>query len=234
MSPISQPSQPPKIPHQTQPAKSPKKTLPQSTHRGILEDYDLEAPLENGIQLHSIETLAEMLFSKDHLESIFADPSSLLKFTSFLSFHRPKSVPTLIYYLDVTKSLRALRYANAVAASLEPLPGRDFSSKIPKQMFNSELEDRADKAFEVLLHDDLPAYVTHMYIQAVRPSILTPSMRMQTPATAIPPSQGGPEGLAEVFCLTEPARPDNPIVFVSEGAFNIFRMPCRSLKLIDV
>lgn len=35
--------------------------------------------------------------------------------------------------------------------------------------------------------------------------------------TLAPHLREASEGLAEVFCLTDPSRPDNPIVFASEG-----------------
>jgi hypothetical protein len=91
----------------------------------LLEDdphsFDLVAPVEYERKQTSLEDLSENLFSRQHLQAIFNDTPSLLRFTSFLSATRPKSVPVLIYYLDALKALRAINYANAVAEALEPI-----------------------------------------------------------------------------------------------------------------
>jgi len=185
--------------------------------------FDLAPPVEDIQKLHSMETLSDILFSREHLKTIFADPSLLLKFTAFLSTYRPRSVPILIYYLDATKALKAINYANALAEALEPIAGYDFTSFPAKTTMNSILEDKADQAFNVLVQEDLPAYITHVYVQVVHLSI----MRRITGATA-PRSQEASDGLAEVFCLSDPSRPDNPIVFASEGMCFVERI--RSLE----
>ena len=181
------------------------------------EDYDLDAPLDVRENFLSAEILSELLFCKEHLESIFGNASLLLKFTTFLSVYRPDSIPTLLYYLDARKALRAIAYANTVAHKLESLPGLAFSESQPSPLNFSELAEKAQKAFEVMIAEDLPAYVTHLYVHAVKTNLSKPSALGAQSLSTVPPSQGGPEGLAEVFCVTEPSRPDNPIVFVSEA-----------------
>ena len=84
---------------------------------------------------------------------------------------------------------------------------------------NKDLEDRAARAFQVMVDQDLPAFVTQMYVQVVSQSI---SQRIT--GTLAPHLREASEGLAEVFCLTDPSRPDNPIVFASEGLF--LMSPC--------
>ena len=121
-------------------------------------------------------------------------------------------MPLLIYYLDALKALKAIAYANAIAESLEPIPGCEFSISTAKQTVNEDLERKADQAFEAMVRHDLPAYITHIYIQTVSLSI-TRRISGTLPAHL----QEASEGLAEVFCLTDPSRPDNPIVFASEG-----------------
>lgn len=178
----------------------------------LAEDFDLAAQIEDGDKLHSPETLSELLFSGEHLKTIFADPSLLLKFTSFLSANRPNSIPILIYYMDATKAMKAISYVNAIAEALEPVPGHDFTSLPTKTTVNSELEDKAEKAFDILVQEDLPAYIAHVYVQIVKSNMVR---RVTGPM--IPPSQESLEGLAEAFCVTDASRPDNPIVFASEG-----------------
>ena len=174
--------------------------------------FDLVAPPESDHQAFSLETRSEQLFSRAHLEIMFSQPSSLLRFTAFLSTHRPQSVPILIYYLDALKALKAIKYANAIAEALSPITGHDFTADLASSTTNRELEDKAASAFDVLTEEDLPAFITNMYIQIVSMSI---SQRIT--GTLAPHLREASEGLAEVFCLTDPSRPDNPIVFASEG-----------------
>lgn len=174
--------------------------------------FDLVAPPADEYHKFSLEERSEQLFSRAHLEIIFSNPTLLLRFTAFLSTHRPQSVPILIYYLDALKALKAIKYANAIAEALQPIADHSFTTEASKATVNQHLEEKAYKAFTVLTEHDLPAYITQMYIQIVSLSI---SRRI----TGTLPShlREASEGLAEVFCLTDPSRPDNPIVFASEG-----------------
>lgn len=174
--------------------------------------FDLVAPAEVGYKQYSLETRSDQLFSTEHLKTIFSDPSLLLRFTGFLSQNRASSVPILIYYLDAIKALKAISYSNAIAEALEPIDGFDFTSQIAKSTVNEDLEVKAKQAFDAMVREDLPAYITHTYIQTV-------SLSIQRRITGTLPShlREASEGLAEVFCLTDPSRPDNPIVFASEG-----------------
>ncbi|EXJ78309.1 hypothetical protein A1O3_09470 [Capronia epimyces CBS 606.96] len=162
-------------------------------------------------EVFSLEKQAEALFSRAHLQVIFADPTFLFKFTSFLGVHRPQSVPTLVHYLDSLKSLRAIHYANAICEGLDPVEGLDFTQNPIKPTINTSLEERAYKAFGVLVTEELPAYITHQYIQIVGASITA-----RVTGALSPQLRDASDGLAEVFCLTDPSRHDNPIVFASE------------------
>ncbi|KAI9888943.1 MAG: hypothetical protein M1814_006121 [Vezdaea aestivalis] len=181
----------------------------------LIEDdprsFDLVAPPTGEIQTYSLESRSEQLFSKEHLKIIFDDPSLLLKFTAFLSSYRPESVPILIYYLDATKALKAIQYSNAVAEALEPLDGFEFTLTQARATTNSVLEDKAAQAFGQLVREDFPAYITYLYVKVVSVSITK-----RVTGTMAPHLREASEGLAEVFCLTDPSRPDNPIVFASE------------------
>ncbi|KAH7073379.1 hypothetical protein FB567DRAFT_611632 [Paraphoma chrysanthemicola] len=182
----------------------------------LLEDdprsWDLVAPPEQeGRKQFSLERQSEQLLSKEHLKAIFNDTPSLLRFTTFLTAARPKSIPILIYYLDALKALRAISYANAVAEALEPIEGHEFTQNGARPTVNAVLEEKANQAFDVLVRDDLPAFVTHVFTQVVSVSI---SKRV---TGNLPPMlREASEGLAEVFCLTDPSRTDNPIIFASE------------------
>ena len=174
--------------------------------------FDLVAPIQAGVRQYSLETRSEQLFSTEHLKIIFNDPSLLLRFTAFLSSNRASSIPILIYYLDAVKALKAISYSNAIAEALEPIGGFDFTTNTARATVNADLEEKARQAFDALVREDLPAYITHTYIQTV-------SLSIQRRITGTLPVhlREASEGLAEVFCLTDPSRPDNPIVFASEG-----------------
>ena len=185
----------------------------------IAGSFDLVAPPDAGHQSFSLETRSVQLFSREHLETIFLEPSLLLRFTAFLSTHRPQSVPILIYYLDALKALKAINYANAIAEALSPIAGHGFTSDPAAPTANSALEAKARQSFDIMVTQDLPAYVTQIYIQIVSLSI---SRRIT--GTLAPHLREASEGLAEVFCLTDPSREDNPIVFASEGMSLLFRL----------
>ena len=179
------------------------------TFEALPEDFDLNTSVEEENQIEMLEKVSELIFSPMHLQAIFQDPSALLKFTSFLSANRPQSVPTLIYYLDATKALQAIKYANSIAKALEPMSSQELSA-MTTDTANPELEAKAQKAFDLLAERDLPAYTAHLYVQVVKASMMKPVAQGPQPGEAS-------EGYAEVFCLTDPSRPDNPIVFASEG-----------------
>ncbi|KAF1964723.1 hypothetical protein BU23DRAFT_491751 [Bimuria novae-zelandiae CBS 107.79] len=183
----------------------------------LLEDdpqsYELTAPSNEATagKSFNLETRSGQLFSKEHLEAIFRDTPSFLRFTSFLSTNRPKSVPILVYYLDALKAMRAIQYANAVAEALEPIDGHEFTEHPPRATINAVLEDKAQQAFDMLVKEELPAFITHTFIQVV-------SVSVQKRVTGNLPLhlRESSEGLAEVFCVTDPSRSDNPIIFASE------------------
>jgi len=182
----------------------------------VLEDdpgnFDLlAAPPEEATGVYPLEKRSEQLMSKEHLRLIFQDPKLLLQFTGFLNSHRPRSVRTLVYYLDSLKALRAIDYANAISEALEPLRDLDFTNAPPSQTMNKSLHDRADQAFDVLVRDDLPAFIAYSWIQ-----IVSESIQRRITGTLAPHLREASEGLAEVFCLSDPSRKDNPIVFASE------------------
>ena len=178
--------------------------------------YDLVAPSQGQKEVYSLEKRSQTLFSREHLQVIFSDPALLFKFTSFLSAHRPKSVPVLVFYLDALKAIRALHYANAICDGLDPIEGFEFTSQRPKPSVNPSLEQKANGAFDVLVKEELPAYITHLYIQ-----IVSLSISRRVTGSLAPHLQAASEGLAEVFCLTDPSRSDNPIVFASEGEIQL-------------
>jgi hypothetical protein len=175
--------------------------------------YDLLAPVEEDQRKeYSLEKRAQTLFSREHLRIIFNDPPLLFRFTAFLTSQRPQSLPMLVYYLDTLKAIRAIHYANAISEGLDSVKGVEFTSQPVSPTTNASLEQKAQDAFDVLAREDLPAYITSLYIE-----IVTVSIKKRVTGSLSPRLRDASEGLAEVFCLTDPSRPDNPIVFASEG-----------------
>lgn len=174
--------------------------------------FDLVVPAHALGKQYTLETQSELLFSVKHLEVIFQDPVLLQRFSNFLSTSRRDSLPILAYYLDTLKALKAIDYANALIGSLKTIGGLDFTEDPIAATVNNALRKRADEAFEAMANQDLPAYITHTLIQTVSITI-----RRRITDTLPLHLRDLSEGLAEVFCLSDPSRPDNPIVFASEG-----------------
>ncbi|KAI1097459.1 hypothetical protein F4804DRAFT_171401 [Jackrogersella minutella] len=173
--------------------------------------FDLVSPcISPGIQ-YSLETRSEALFSRDHLEVIFDDPILLRRFMDFLYAFRPKSVPILVYYLDALKALKAINYANAVTSSLLPIRGLTFTEDAVSKTSNESLREKARKAFQSLVNEDLPAYITHIWIQTVGVTL-----KRRITNTLPEHLRGLSNGLAEVFCLTDPSRLNNPVIFATK------------------
>ncbi|KAK6846004.1 hypothetical protein PG987_001192 [Apiospora arundinis] len=177
--------------------------------------FDLVVPgyQEDGQRCrYELETRSDLLFSRRHLQAIFDDPTQLRRFSSFLYEQRPTSIELLKYYLGLLKALRAIEYSNSVAQNLMPPADTDVTQHggengaLPTT-YNQELQMQADLAFDHLTREDLPMYITHVWIKTVSVSVKHRIMGTLPHVS---------EGLAEVFCLTDPSRPDNPIVFTSD------------------
>ncbi|KAI0454493.1 hypothetical protein F5B21DRAFT_232195 [Xylaria acuta] len=173
--------------------------------------FDLVAPPEAPEPRYSVEVKSELLLSTEHLRAIFDDPKHMQKFTDFLYTLKPESVPLLNYYLNLVKASKAVGYANAIIEELTRV-NRTPSSELPlTEAIGKSLMGRANETFGVLAQEELPAYVTHVWTRIVNITI------KQRITNTLPPNlRDLSEGLAEVFCLTDPSRDDNPIVFASE------------------
>ncbi|KAL8984752.1 MAG: hypothetical protein Q9205_001359 [Flavoplaca limonia] len=179
-------------------------------------EFDLQSSEDsNGRDIHSIETRTEILFSRQHLEFIFADRELSTRFANFLRTYRPDSVPVLGYYLETIKALKTLKYAEAVVKGLERIPGLEFTADSRDVTMTWVLEDKADRALDILTQNDLPAFIAYVYVCIVDLALVervTGTEDAGTRDVAI--------GLAEVFTISDPSRPDNPLVFASEGEAN--------------
>ncbi|ROW08862.1 hypothetical protein VMCG_02820 [Cytospora schulzeri] len=174
--------------------------------------FDLVVPATN-LALYNLERRSELLFSVAHLRVIFDDPLLLHRFTNFVSIYRPWSVPLLRYYLNALKAIRAMEWVNSTISKCLRLDGYEFAAKGPPQSTeNKSLREMSEAAFEALARDELPAYITHVWTEIVEMSI-----KRRITGTLPAHLHDMSDGLAEVFCITDPSRTDNPIVFSSEG-----------------
>lgn len=218
---------------QTEQAMTP--TLPALQAKGVddLEDglqpvdeenmepgsFDLIVPTRP-VGVYSLERRSELLFSTEHMRVIFADPIFLTRFTSFVAMYRPRSSTALLNYaLDSVKAIRAMDWMNdIISKSLRP-EGKPqhsfFTGALPELTANESLRRKAAAAMEALARDELPAYITHVWTD-----IVEVSMKRKITGSMPAHLRDMSEGLAEVFCISDPSRPDNPIVFASEGESN--------------
>lgn len=123
----------------------------------------------------TLEQQSELLFSKFHLSIIFQDFMILRKFIGFLTTVRPSSVPLLEYYLRSVKALAALNYANSIVETLDPVTyhgqGLVFTENRAQTASSKALGDKIAAAFQVMARDDLPAFITHIWMELVEASM---------------------------------------------------------------
>lgn len=177
-------------------------------------DFDLKPPPPRK-PVRSLDSLAERLFSEDHLLVILRDATFFMRFTAFLNRYKPQYSPRLVQYLEAQKAIKAVEYANALAESLKPIPG-DEASKIPcaAATVDARFESRSRRFFETLVNEALPAYITYCLVKVVTESVVR-----EITGTTMPLMRDLVGGLAEVFCLADPSQKDTPIVYASEGVF---------------
>lgn len=177
--------------------------------------YDLVAPYENdGPPLHSLERQADIMFSTEHMLTILTNSQYLARFRQFILSERPKSMAVLIYYLNAVKALKAYQYADSlVRLSVDvPTPGVKNAKNPIGTTAHAALEARVQDALNALTAEELPAFITSTCIN-ITSKIVEERVRGTLPEKF----KGTSEALAEVFCLTDPSRPDNPIIFASAG-----------------
>ncbi|OOF91582.1 hypothetical protein ASPCADRAFT_56894 [Aspergillus carbonarius ITEM 5010] len=176
--------------------------------------YDLIAPLDDTQEtpLHSLERLADLMFSSEHMLSILNNPRYLSRFREFLLEERPRSLRHLTYYLNARKALKAIEYANALVQCFidDPPPSISVSGKVGDAT-HPALQWRVQEALQVLTDEELPAFITSRCI-----SITSRVVEERVRGTLPHKFQKTSDALAEVFCLTDPSRRDNPIIFASE------------------
>lgn len=180
--------------------------------------YDLIAPFDGSeAPLHKLERLTDVMFGKDHMLHILNNPRYLARFREFLYEERPRSIATLTYYLNAAKALKALEYVNTLVRLSTDVPPPAVqtlqeSSVAVGETTNKILQQRLEDGLRALTAEELPAFITSRCI-TITSKIVEERVRGTLPMKFRDTSNA----LAEVFCLTDPSRPDNPIIFASEG-----------------
>jgi hypothetical protein len=169
--------------------------------------YDLRPPAPTVSRANG-EALSDKLFSVEHLDLILRDQDLARPFKSFLESYRPMLVPTLSQYIGSQKAALAVQYANAIVEQM----GTSRTSSRVVATLDSAFLSRSRQALEELITDALPAWTTHRMTQVV-----TECLVKEMTGSNAPIMRELVQGLAEVFCLTDPSMPDNPIVYASEG-----------------
>ncbi|CEJ61179.1 hypothetical protein PMG11_09718 [Penicillium brasilianum] len=179
--------------------------------------YDLIAPWDGvDAPLHKLERLSEVMFGTEHMLTILNNPRYLARFREFLLDERPRSISTLTYYLNATKALKALEYANALVRLSTDVPppavqAVQTDTAAVGITTNKVLEQRVEDGLNALTAEELPAFITSRCI-TITSKIVEERVRGTLPMKFRETSNA----LAEVFCLTDPSRPDNPIIFASQ------------------
>lgn len=140
------------------------------------DSFDLVPTGGDDMSIHStLEQQSELLFSKFHLSVIFQDFNILRRFIGFIATVRPSSVPLLEYYLRSVKALAALNYSNSLIENLETVnyhgQGLVFTETKAQTASTKALGDKIAAAFQVLARDDLPAFITHVWMELVEASM---------------------------------------------------------------
>lgn len=174
--------------------------------------YDLSPPPPKDTDRRA-ETIAERLFSVEHLNVILKDNSQLQRFTVFLKQYRAEYVPTLVRYLDSQKAFMAIQYANAVADQITLQPS--WPSKTTAATLDPRFEHLTQRTLDELITEALPAYITLNIVDVV-----TDLLNKEIVGRNTPVMRELVHGLAEVYCLSDPTQEGNPIVFASDGELN--------------
>ncbi|KAI5205360.1 hypothetical protein E4T39_03070 [Aureobasidium subglaciale] len=187
-------------------------TAPHSGSGDEHEYYNLKPPPPS-VSHSNMEHLAIRYFSVDHLDVILHDYQLSSRFRRFLTQYKPYTIPALESYIDSQKAVAAIEYANSLADNLPSQTGHASKAAV---VVDKSFQERSQLVVQELVDDALPAYLTHRLVQTVTDSLVkeitgnnSPVMRDLIPA------------LAEVYCITDPSIPDNPIVYASEAFYDI-------------
>ncbi len=164
----------------------------------------------------TLEFLIELLYSPGYLDTLTSDPQLLPLFTNFLARYQPSIAPLVPQYLQLHKVAKAIAYANAVAAAI-PNKG-DENGREEAVILSAAFKARSEDIYHTLLTIALPAWISYSVIKTST-ICLTAEI---TGHHASPFTRDLIRGLSEVFCLTDPNKPDNPIIYASSCFYTLF------------
>lgn len=161
--------------------------------------------------------LSEVMFGTEHMLAILNNPRYLARFRKFLLEERPRSISTLTYYLNATKALIALEYANALVRLSTDVPppvvqAVQTANEAAGLTASNALERPVEDGLNASTAEELSAFITSRCI-TITSKIVEERIRGTLPIKFKETSNA----LAEVFCSMGPSRPDNPIIFASQG-----------------
>ncbi|CAG8956355.1 hypothetical protein HYFRA_00003736 [Hymenoscyphus fraxineus] len=178
-------------------------------------DFDLRPPPLKE-KAANLETLTELLYCEQYLRVLISDSQLLRRFSTFLNKYRPELARFVPEYLEVQKVLKAVDYANAVAANLSNSSNVTPDSTLPAVELSANFQEVSKRAFNALLQQALPAWVTYSLVKTA-----TSCLAAELTGNATPLTRELFGGLSEVFCISDPNQPDNPLVYVSEEFFRL-------------
>jgi hypothetical protein len=187
--------------------------------------FDLRPPQSNASHV-KLEDLVKRLFSHEHLHFIIADQALFYRFCIFVNRFKPYLAPTLVRYLEMRKAMKAIEYANAVARKIRWPSHTDHCkfSKLSAATTDVRFDDYANTELRLLCTEVLPAFITHSLV-----SFTVDLVARDITGDAVPVMQDLVGNLAEIFCLTDPSLPDNPIIYASEGKYSSHCVPVKRL-----
>lgn len=164
---------------------------------------------------HKLERLSKVMFGTEHMLVILNKPRYLARFRGSLLEERPRSISTLTFYLNATKALKALEYANALVRLSTDVPppavqAVQTDNEAVGLPASKVLERPVEDGLNALAAEELPAFITSMCI-TITSNIVEERIR----GTLAIKFRETSNALAEVFCSTDPWRPDNPIIFAT-------------------
>lgn len=188
-------------------------TGPQIDHVPDKTNHDQRPRMKHSSSMEAIDSLSELLYSPEYLQSLLHSVEHLSLFVSFLEKYKPTISHLVLHYLQTEKVIKAVDYANAVAATLTHA---DFITKDNPAKLAISFRKSSDEAFQMLLDIALPAWVTWCLVRASNTCL---AADMTGTSTSLTRNLIG--GLSEVFCLTDPNQNDNPIVYASREFYRM-------------
>nr|POE47551.1 phototropin-2 [Quercus suber] len=173
--------------------------------------YDLKAPPPT-VAHADVGRLSLQFFSVEHLDLILADHELKAGLSRFLAKYRPQHVQTLERHLEARKAEMAIDYANSLAEKMSTSVALENHKFLVAADVHETFTAVSRATTEELVGEALPAYLTHRLV-----SLVTDSLVKEITGNNVPVMKDLIPSLAEVYCVTDPNMPDNPIVYASEG-----------------